>query len=393
MPPYKGLAIIIPTRNRAELAKNAINSVLEQGQDDVYVIFSDNSTEELEVEELKSFCDKLNHPNLTYIRSPESMSMTNHWDWAIKYILDNDKFNNITHFLWLADRNVLIKNSIVNLKNIIVQNPLDLISYNFLTLNDIKKPVTISRIKKFENTVKKIYSEDFLYEIYTNVKYPTAIMPLNLISAAPRYMLDRLRQKHNNIFASTSPDACFAYRILAEYDYYLEYDKAINISYALSKSNNYSYMTGEKNDTSKDFASFYKKDVLFPDAMIPEIEISENALINEYCYVAKETNSSKFKKINLNKYFEFLANNINLMNNDKLKKYYFSILKKYGYKPKNKFVQLKENLLNLYLSFRKIFHLRKNFLKMKNFLSGISDNKKIKFYSVQEAIEYINNNL
>ena len=52
---YKSLLIVIPTRNRADLAITAINSVINQKNCTVEVLVSDNSTEEPEIKNSKIF--------------------------------------------------------------------------------------------------------------------------------------------------------------------------------------------------------------------------------------------------------------------------------------------------------------------------------------------------
>ncbi len=52
---YKNLLVVIPTRNRAELAINAINSVLSQENCELELIVSDNSTDDAEVSRLADY--------------------------------------------------------------------------------------------------------------------------------------------------------------------------------------------------------------------------------------------------------------------------------------------------------------------------------------------------
>ncbi len=49
---YQGIVVVVPTRNRAQLAMNAVRSVLEQPVENVAVMISDNSTLESERDEL-----------------------------------------------------------------------------------------------------------------------------------------------------------------------------------------------------------------------------------------------------------------------------------------------------------------------------------------------------
>src|SRR5271157_1570372 len=84
------LVVIIPTRNRLPLAQSAIGSVLEQPEtSDVQILVSDNSTALESSIQLERFCLKLANRRLHYIKPPRSMSMTEHWNWAINQALDS----------------------------------------------------------------------------------------------------------------------------------------------------------------------------------------------------------------------------------------------------------------------------------------------------------------
>src|SRR6185436_13107980 len=93
--------VVVPTRNRASIAMNAIRSVLDQHVDGVQVMVSDNSTAETDREQLADFCTQLNDPRLRYFRPPQSLSMTDHWEWAIEQALGSYQ---ASHFTYLTDR-------------------------------------------------------------------------------------------------------------------------------------------------------------------------------------------------------------------------------------------------------------------------------------------------
>src|SRR4051794_10821383 len=98
---YNGVVVVIPTRNRADLAINAIRSVLTQPGCDVQVLVSDNSTTDEDAGTLIRFCEQLKDERLRYIRPPESMSMSVHWEWAMQQALHLYSAN---HFSYLTDR-------------------------------------------------------------------------------------------------------------------------------------------------------------------------------------------------------------------------------------------------------------------------------------------------
>jgi len=75
---YTGTMVVIPTRNRASIATNAIRSVLNQSVEDVNVLVSDNSTSEKDREALATFCSTEGNERLRYVRPPRLLPMSEH---------------------------------------------------------------------------------------------------------------------------------------------------------------------------------------------------------------------------------------------------------------------------------------------------------------------------
>ena len=90
---YRGLLIFIPTRNRFNVAINAINSALLSNDDDISIVVSDNSTNDIDLDKLCFFCENRGDSRLSYIRPPNPMPMSYHWEWLIGYLLETKKEN------------------------------------------------------------------------------------------------------------------------------------------------------------------------------------------------------------------------------------------------------------------------------------------------------------
>src|SRR5438874_8742688 len=84
---YTGTTIVIPTRNRADLVRRALGSVLSQSDRDVQVLVSDNSLSSSERATLRQHCQGLDDERLRYIVPPEPLPMSQHWDWAMRQAL------------------------------------------------------------------------------------------------------------------------------------------------------------------------------------------------------------------------------------------------------------------------------------------------------------------
>jgi glycosyltransferase involved in cell wall biosynthesis len=75
-------SIVIPTRNRPELAAIAIKSVLRQDFQDFEVVVSDNSSPEDEPE-LEKVVAKTADSRVRYVRPPAELTMGEHWEFAL----------------------------------------------------------------------------------------------------------------------------------------------------------------------------------------------------------------------------------------------------------------------------------------------------------------------
>src|SRR5688572_5003201 len=133
--------VVIPTRNRADLAQNAIRSVLDQSVDNLHLIVSDNSTTE-HSGVLASFCEALSDPRLIYIAPPLALSMSRHWDWAMSQAL---QLYDSSHFIYLTDRSLFKPGELLNIVRLSRQHPDKVISYDWVTIFDHLWPILVEQ--------------------------------------------------------------------------------------------------------------------------------------------------------------------------------------------------------------------------------------------------------
>ena len=69
------------------------------------VLVSDNSTDPEELERLRSWCAERPDEPLQYVRPPEPLPMSAHWQWALERALESP---DTTHVMYLTDR-ILIR--------------------------------------------------------------------------------------------------------------------------------------------------------------------------------------------------------------------------------------------------------------------------------------------
>src|SRR5690242_19265845 len=135
---YTGTVVVIPTRNRATIAMNAIASVLEQSGEEVSVLVSDNSTSETDRTTLAEFCHARSNEEIRFVNPPKSLSMSAHWEWAIEEAL---RLYPASHFIYLTDRMMFRRGALPEVLNLAARYPEKVISYNHDRILDNATPI------------------------------------------------------------------------------------------------------------------------------------------------------------------------------------------------------------------------------------------------------------
>jgi glycosyltransferase involved in cell wall biosynthesis len=299
---YHRTLIVIPTRNRSDLAKNAIRSVLDQIGSDVDVLVSDNSTTSNQLAELSQYCEQCADVRLRYITPPELLPMSSHWDWAMQQALS---LYDCSHVAFLTDRMMFRPGALGSLIEIVRAYPDKLLTYMHDHVNDFSLPVVLHQYT-WTGNLYEVASQRLLELSAQSVMYDTS-MPRMLNCLVPRTMLETLKDRFGNVFASIAPDWNFAYRSLEVVDSLLFYDKAALVHYGQNRSNGQSAHFGIINEAyAKFLADLGSVPVNFA-APFPEVVTVWNAIISEYCHVKDVTKSPKFPELDMDKYMQALA--------------------------------------------------------------------------------------
>jgi len=300
---YSGTVVVIPTRNRAELAMNAIRSVLSQPVADVWVLISDNSTRERDRSELANFCEGLADPRVCYLNTPQAFSMTANWEWAITQALAR---YDASHFIYLTDRFMFKQGRLKEVLGFAARYPDKIISYNHDRIDDHARPI---RVEQHPGTGELLEVEtQRLAQLYSQGRFHPAL-PRMLNCLVPCSVVELVRRRFGNVFASICPDYSFCCRCLEMEDTILFYDKSPSFHYALDRSNGASVTRGEITSDSADFAA----NLPVPDSMrnsatpLPGVITTGNAILNEYFIIQRETKSPRFPKVDQEKYLHYLA--------------------------------------------------------------------------------------
>ena len=101
-------SLVIPTRNRLDLLKFAVTSVLKQGYKDWELIISDNASSE----DIEGYVRSINDPRIKYSRSEEHLSITESWNRCVDLSTGD-------YVIMIGDDDILLKNHFQIMHNLL----------------------------------------------------------------------------------------------------------------------------------------------------------------------------------------------------------------------------------------------------------------------------------
>ena len=319
------VAIVIPTRNRADLAIDAIRSLLAIDDPRLsHVVVSNNSSEEEDVRQLAEFCERSADARLVHLRPPRALGMAEHWDWAAQQALEQTE---ATHLALHYDRRVS-KPELRLLFEAAAQQPDMAITY----LLDTVYPVP----PRFD--VHQLPWSGGLYEILTSNAVRLAsrglltdlwqVFPVLVNCVTPRAVFERVRRRFGDLCASTSPESCFGFRLCAVEERYLHFDMPLGIHYGLARSNGMSYLRGEVSGPFADFVRLLGDRPWLDAAPIPGLSLGQNTFYHEYARVQREAG---FPPIEMDGYLKDLSRGLPAIGDPKKRSEMQNVLAKHGW--------------------------------------------------------------
>jgi hypothetical protein len=284
-----GLAIGIPTRNRAALAARAIESALRDAPGGTLVVVSDNSTDAAERERLERYCAHAGE-RVEYVRPPEPLPMPVHWDWLWRTIRDSA---DPSHISYLTDRFVFAAGALPAVLEVAQANPGRVVSYHQNTVFDEFSPVQLVQTPWTGRTVELDCRR--LAELSSRGIYGD-YLPRMLNSVAPVETLAELERRHGDVFGTVAPDYRFAYRCLALHDTVLYLDRPCLVEYAMPQSTGGGFRRGQLNPHAADYAA-QLAEPRFGATPEPTLETLANAIFQEYCSVRAEEGGGRFPPV------------------------------------------------------------------------------------------------
>ena len=155
--------------------------------------------------------------------------MSAHWDWAMSQALQR---YDAGHFIYLTDRSLFKPGELLNITRLARRHSEKVISYDWVTIFDHLWPILVEQQPQTGRLVE--VSAARLLFLSSRSIFPRCL-PRMMNCSVPRSLIEQIRERFGNAFASVSPDYNFCYRCLELVDSVLYYDQAAYVSYAIPR--------------------------------------------------------------------------------------------------------------------------------------------------------------
>jgi hypothetical protein len=269
------LAVVIPTRDRPELAALSARSV---AGDAVVadVVVSDNSTDEEQRAAL------VLPQGVRVIRPDQPLPMVAHWQFALDAVLADP---GITHVAFLTDRMVCRPGELGRIATVCRALPDLVVSFDTDAVLDFDRPARV-HLNPWSGAVYEVPAQVLLAA--ASHSRPASALPRMLNCVVPRAVLEAVAARYGSVFASVAPDYCFAFRCLTVIDRLAFYDRAAYVHHASGRSNGANLARGTGSPDSQRFAAELDRP-LYANAPVPGLHGVLNAIMSEYGFVRAES--------------------------------------------------------------------------------------------------------
>lgn len=198
-------SIVIPTKNRPELLRDAISSVLLQNFDDYELIISDNFNDKRTVKVINEF--RSNY-HVNYIRTEKELNVPDHWEFATKKTKG-------TYTLILTDRSFLRQGALRDIHNTILESKKDVaICFWNYGYYDEKNKVLLG--EKEQTGVKFLKSEDLARDFSRTLN--ARFLPRPHVGCYKFDIIQKIRQNVGRLYLPFGPDYTSSFLVLAYSD-------------------------------------------------------------------------------------------------------------------------------------------------------------------------------
>ena len=350
------LAFLIPTRNRAELVINAIESLLDRQDCDTEVFVSDNSSADDQMRILSTYCRTRAHPRLTYLRPPELLTMGTHWDWGVREVLARSTATHVTvHY----DRKYSKPGAFRHVMEVAARHPGLLITYPIDQIVAYDQPQTprLWQVRWSGHTYRIRTARVLAMTAAGRVSDMGQAWPVLSNCIVPREAIEAIIARYGNVCDSVGPDTRFGFRFCSLFDAFLHFDRTLAVIYASHRSAGAGYLSGMGGDFG-DFRASWGDQPWLEAAPIPGVNLGHNMLYHEYELVRRE--GSNLPPVDRNGYLQEISLGLQFIRDADARARLQALLEEHGWREVASFAPPPERLPFLHRLRRRLALLRRN---------------------------------
>ena len=288
--------VVIPTRNRPELAAIALQSVLGQDFRDLEVVVSDNSGGQ-DAARLKAAVREAGDDRVRYVRPPAELDMGDHWEFALGHARGE-------YVGFLTDRMAFRRDALSDLHREITGRRSEVVSYSSSGILEVQRPYRLQRPPFSGRT--ETFRSDWVVSLLAHSVAPWGA-PCMLNSFASRRLVAAMSSAYGPLMASIAPDVAFSVHALDFVDSFDYVDRPLMVSFGHAWSNGAGFGSGQLNDSAREFFQRVARRGGLPFAPIPEIVNNLNIRANEYCRMRAAQRSGRFVELDMGAYCDELT--------------------------------------------------------------------------------------
>jgi glycosyltransferase involved in cell wall biosynthesis len=227
-PPF--FSILIPTKNRANLVGNAIQSVLNQTFKDFELIICDND----DTEATRHVADKYNDDRIHYIRTSGNLSMPDNWEYALSFA--KGKYITV-----LTDRSVYRPDSLEIIYSEIHKTKLYLVAWDMSCYGGDENGLEFIRAKHSKERTRYKSKEVINQFLSIEANKYIRLIPRMLNSCCHIDIINKIIKSVGRLFLPMAPDITSAFLQLAFVDEMLFIKDGLFVSCYPMLGNGYAY--------------------------------------------------------------------------------------------------------------------------------------------------------
>ena len=290
-------SIIIPTRQRHDTLKSAIQSVLNQSYDNFEIVVADNFSTLETAEVTQSFRDD----RIKYYRAPHSLSMADNWELGLSKTTGN-------YIFVLGDDDALMPDAIEIANKLIERDRYKIISWlrYFYAWDSSIVPWLRNHLGVNLQQFAEVRNSHQLLQKFYRYQAEYEQLPMIYNSFVHRDIVNKVRSIHGRYFDTHCPDA-FSGIVNAYFsDCYLYSHRALSITGTSGHSNGAAHLFPALNNSDsrsrilledKNFTSEYHQDIS-PQSLI-KIAVTPETAIADVQLKAKDIFFSEDSRISL----------------------------------------------------------------------------------------------